>query len=117
MLLEAEAGLEHRRVGERSIELEDAAVGAVVEAAVDADRPVDAVHHADALPCKPTQARRVEVERVEEARSRLTRDAIRLDREAAPLELARQSANELVTPTGRRRQVLVEDREVGVAAP
>ena len=45
MLLEAIAGLEDRRVRQLAVELEDVAVGAVVEAAVDADRPVHAMHH------------------------------------------------------------------------
>ncbi len=49
VLLEAVLGLHDRRVRELAIDLGDARVGAVVEAAVDADRPVDAVHHASAV--------------------------------------------------------------------
>ena len=45
VLLEAVSGLEDRRVRELAVELEDALVGAVVEAAVDADRAVHAMHH------------------------------------------------------------------------
>ena len=47
MLLEAVAGLEHRRIGELAVRLGDPPVGAVVEAPVGADRPVHAVHHAN----------------------------------------------------------------------
>ncbi len=48
MLLQAVAGLQDRRVRQR-VDLDDPAIGAVVEAAVDADRAVHAVHHPHSL--------------------------------------------------------------------
>ena len=44
------------------------------------------------------------------------RDPVSLDDEAARLELAGESADELVAAAGGGRHVLVEHREVGAAA-
>ena len=78
MLLEAVARLEHGGVGELAVELEDVPVGAVVEAAVDADRAVHAMHHPAAVAGEAAQAAVVEVERVEETDRRATGDAVHL---------------------------------------
>ena len=112
MLLEAVARLNDGRVGERSVQLENQAVGSVVEAAVDADRPVDAMHHAYVVARETAQPTCVEVERVEEARLRRARDAVRFESQTAACQLARQRTDELVASSGRRRHVLVEDREI-----
>ena len=58
MLVEAVRGLQDRRVGELLVDLHDPAVGAVVEAAIRADRPVDPVHHAHAVAREPLAAAR-----------------------------------------------------------
>ncbi len=66
MLLEAVARLQDGRARE-PVDLDDAQVGAVVEAAIDADRPVDAMDHPHAVAREAAQAREVEVEGVVEA--------------------------------------------------
>ena len=115
MRLEAEARLAHRRLRELGVHRRDPRVGAVVVAAVDADRPVDAVHHPDVVAGEPPQAVEVEVEGVEEAGARAAGDAVLLDVEAAAPELAFERAQELVAAAGRRRRELVEDGDVGAS--
>ena len=88
VLVEAVARLEHGRVRVHAVEVGDVPVGAVVEAAVDADRPVDPVHHAAARAGEAAQPPVVEVERVEEAGRRPAGDPVDLDVEPAPPELA-----------------------------
>ena len=117
MLRERELRLEDRRGGERGIDLGDPRVGAVVEPPVRADRPVDPVHHPRAPAREALQAPEVEVERVEKAHGRLPGDRPDLDREPPTLELAHERAKELVPAPGGRRRELVEEREVGAAAP
>jgi hypothetical protein len=58
------------RVGELAVDLDDATVAAVVETAVDGDRPVDALHHPAVVPGEAPQPAEIEVERVVEARRR-----------------------------------------------
>ena len=108
--------LEDRRGGELGVELRDLLVRAVVEAAVDADGAVDAVHHPRAASREPLQAREVEVEGVEEAGGRSLGDALLLDLEPAALELAREGSEELVAAARGRRRELVEERQVGASA-
>src|SRR5439155_14801130 len=115
--LEAEARLEDCRVCELRVDLRYAAVGAVVEASIDADRPVDAVHHTTARAGEAAQAPEVEVERVVEADRSGAGDPIDLDREAAALELLRQRTEELGAAAGGRGQELVEDGEVSARPP
>ncbi len=115
VLLEREPGLEDRRGGELGVDLRDPLVRAVVEAAVDADRAVDAVHHPRAAVREAPQAREVEVERVEQAGRRLGGDAVELDGDAARCELAREGPQELVATARGRRRELVKEREVGPA--
>ena len=113
VLREAVARLEDRRVRELGVDRGDPRVRPVVEAAVRSDRTVDAVHQATVVAREAAKPREVEVERVEEARGSPARDAVALHREAAPLELRHEGAEELVTAAGGRRLELVEDREVG----
>ena len=113
MLLEAVPGLEDRRVRELAVELEDVPVGAVVEAAVDADRAVHAMHHPAARTGEAAQPAVVEVERVEEADGRLAGDAVHLDLEAAPPKLAHEPGEELVAAARGRWREVVEDGEIG----
>ena len=116
MLGERELRLEDRRGRERGVDLGDPRVGAVVEPAVRADRPIDPVHHPRTPASEAPQATEVEVERVEEAHGRAAGDRPGLDHEPATLELVYECAEELVpSPSGRRRE-LVEEREVGAAA-
>src|SRR3990170_540234 len=68
MFLQAVAGLEDGRSGDLVVEGSDALVGPVVEAAVDADRPVDPMNHSYVVAREASEPRDVEVERVEEAR-------------------------------------------------
>ena len=96
MSLEAPAGLEDRGVRERVVDALDPPVGAVVPAAVDADRPVDAMHQPDVRAGEAAQAASIEVERVEEAGPGSAGDPVSLDGDAARLELAGESADELV---------------------
>ena len=103
-------------MGELGVERSDPRIRAVVEAAVHADRAVDPVHHAAVAACKPPESVEVEVERVEETRLRASRDPVRLDREAAALELAHERAEELMAAAGRRGLEVVEDREIGTPA-
>jgi hypothetical protein len=71
-----------------------------------------------ALPArKAPEAREVEVERVEEARACVSRDAIVLDCETAALQLSHERAKKLVSTTGRRRLEVVEHRDVGRPPP
>ena len=79
VLLEAEAGLEDRRVGELAVELGDPPIRSVVESAVRADWPVDAVHQPAVRASEAAEAAEVEVERVEEAGGRPAGDPVRLD--------------------------------------
>jgi hypothetical protein len=74
MRLEAVARLHDRRVGESRVELGDARVCAVVEAAVRSDRAVDTMDEAHVGARETTEAPEVEVERVDEARRRPGRD-------------------------------------------
>src|SRR5437764_411194 len=104
MSLEAVARLEDRRVGKRVVDLEDALIRAVVEAAIRANWAVDAMYEPAARSRKPLQPRKVEVERVEQADGGCARDAVHLDVESAPAKLARQRAQELASSTGRWRQ-------------
>src|SRR6266508_1714274 len=107
MLGEAELRLEDGRVGEL-VDRSDTAIGAVVEAAVDADRPVDTVHHAHLVAREPPQAAEVEVERVVEARRRPAREPVLLHGESTPFKLADEREQELVTAAVRRPVELVE---------
>jgi hypothetical protein len=113
--VEAEPGLEHRRVRELGVRLRDSSIGAIVEAAIEADRPVHAVHHADVRTHEAAQPAEVEVERVEQAALRLTRDPVLLDVQPATPELRLESAHELVSAARRGRHIRVEHRKVGAA--
>ncbi len=113
VLLEAEAGLKHRRPGERSVELRNAGIGAVVEAAVDADRSVDSVHHPATVARKPPQAAEVEVERVEETDGGGARQPVDFELVATRSELAGEGAHELVSTPAGSWSKLVKDREIG----
>ena len=75
-----------------SVELHHETVGAVVEAPVRADRPVDPMDHPDVGPGEPPQPGRLEVERVVEAGRRAARDPVQLDLEPTPLRARRASA-------------------------
>ncbi len=110
--LERVPGLEDRRGRELGVDPRDPRVRAVVEAAVDPDRAVDAVHHPGAASGEAPEAREVEVERVEEARRCAARDAVELDLEPAAVQLAGQRPQKLVAAARRRRRELVEDREI-----
>ena len=116
MLLEAVARLQDGRLGELGIHRCDRAIGAVVEAAVHADRPVHAMHHAAAGAREAPQPLRIEVERVEETGRRPGRETVQLDHEPATFELAEERPQELVTAAGWRWRELVEEREVGTPA-
>ena len=116
MLVEAVAGLQDRRFRKVVIDLDDAPVGAVVEAAVHADRAVDAVNHADAVAREATQPREVEVEGVEKAGACPPGETVDLHTETAALELAHEREQELVPAAVRRRPELVEDRQIGSPA-
>src|SRR5437660_4642250 len=70
VLVEAVAGLQDGGGGELLVHLHDAAVSSVVETAVRSYRAVDPMHHADATAAKAPQPLLVEVEGIEEARSR-----------------------------------------------
>ncbi len=94
--VQAEPGLEHRRVRELRVHGGDPTVGAVVEPAVDPDRPVHAVHHPDVVAHEAPQSCEVEVEGIEQAARRSSGDAVLLDDHAASLELAGERAHELV---------------------
>src|SRR3989442_12391762 len=87
VLVEAVAGLQDGRGGELLVHLHDAAVSSVVETAVRTYRAVDPMHHADATASKAPQPLVVEVEGIEEARSRSAGEPIDLDREAAAFPL------------------------------
>ena len=117
VLLEAVPRLEDRRVRELVVDLDDPRVGPVVEAAVDADRAVDAMHHPRVRPGEPPQPSEVEVERVEEAGRGLARDPVQLDREPAAPELPDERTQELVAAAGGRRRELVEEREISPTPP
>src|SRR4029078_2072697 len=117
VLLEGEPRLENRGRRQLCVDPGDALVGAVVEAPVDADRAVDAMHHSRAPGGEATETREVEVERVEQARGRALRDALLLDVEAAGFQLADEGAEELMPATRGRRCELVEQRQVGSALP
>ena len=117
VLRERELRLEDRRGRERGVDLGDPRVRAVVEPSVGADRPVDAVHHPRPAAREAPEPPEVEVERVEEAHGRTSGDRPDLDLEPATFELAHERAEELMpAPRGRRRE-LVEERDVGAAAP
>ncbi len=109
VLLEAVARLQNRRVRKLGVDLGDPRIRPVVEAAVRADRPVDAMHQPAVVAREPPEPGEVEVERVEEARAGTSRDPVRLDRETAALELAHERAEELMAAAGGRRLELVED--------
>ena len=79
VLVEAVSRLQDRLVRELAVDARDPHVGAVVEASIDADRPVDAMHHAHAWSGKPPQPREVEVEGVVETCLRPCREPVRLD--------------------------------------
>ena len=115
VLLEAVARLQNRGVRNPGVDLGDARVRPVVEAAVRTDRPVDAMHQPAVVAREPPEPGEVEVERVEEACAGTSRNPIRLDRETPALELAHESAEELMAPSGGRPLELVEDREVRAA--
>src|SRR5436190_7943716 len=117
MLVEAELRLEDRGVRERAVQLADASVGAVVEAAIGRDRSIHSVHHPNVVARETEQPPRVEVERVEEACAGAARDPVRLDVEPASTELVRQRANELIAASRRWRCVVVEYRDVRAASP
>ena len=116
VLLEAVARLEDGRVRVHAVEIGDVPVGAVVEAAVDADRPVDPMHHPAATAGEAPQSPVIEVERVEEAGRRLTGDAVDLHVEPALPELAHEPCEKLVPAPRRRRSELVKDGDVGTIA-
>src|SRR6266550_1980209 len=111
MLLEAVPRLEDRRSGEL-VDLDDPPIRAVVETAIDADRAVDPMHHADTVPGEAAESVEVEVERVVEARGSPAGEAVDLDGNAATGELGLQREEELVPAAVRRLVELVEDREV-----
>jgi hypothetical protein len=114
VLRKAELRLQDRDLRQR-VDLRDAPVGAVVEAAVHADGAIDAMHHPHIGAGKSPQALEVEVERVVETRRRLTRERVRLDLQAAALQLADERDQELVPASIRRRMELVEHGDVGAA--
>jgi hypothetical protein len=116
MLLEAVPRLEDRRVRELAVELGDARVRPVVEAAVDADRPVDPMHHPAVDAREALEAGEVEVERVEETGSRPAGQTVELYLDPARVELAVERAQELMSASGGRRRELVEERRVRAAA-
>ena len=116
MALEAVPRLEDGRVRELPVQLGDPRIGAVVEAAVDPDRPVDAMHHPAVGAREAPQAREVEVERVEEARARPPGHAVGLDLETARAELTEKRSQELVPASRRRRLELMEEGEIGTSA-
>src|SRR5512133_1068275 len=111
MLLEDVTRLQDRRVRQR-VDLDDAAIGAVVEAAVDAERAVDPVHHAHTPARETPQPAEVEVERVVETRRGPARERVQLDVQPATAELTDEREQELVAAAVRRRVELVEDRDV-----
>ena len=111
--VEAEARLAHGRLRELRVHRGDPGVRAVVVSAVRADRPVHPVDEAHVVADEAPEPRQVEVERVEEARVRPTRDPVLLDRETPAPELALERAEELVAAARRRWRVGVEDRDVG----
>jgi hypothetical protein len=74
------------------------------------------MNHPHVVADEPPQTREVEVERVVETCGRLPGDAVRLDREPTPLQLADQGQQELVAASVRRRVKLVEDSDVCAAA-
>ena len=113
MLLEREAGLEDRRGRELGVDLRDPLVGAVVEAAVDADRAVDAVHHPRAARREPPQPRKSKLNELK--RQAGVPPEMRFSSTASPrrLELARERTEELVPAARGRRRELVEERQVG----
>ncbi len=116
MLLEAIAGLEDRRGRQLAVELVDVAIGTVVEASVDANRAVHAMHHPATRAGEAAQSAIVEIERVEEADGRLAGDAVHFDLEAPPAKLAHQPGEKLIATPGGRRCEVVEDGEIGAAA-
>ena len=101
VLLEAVARLEHRRVGELLVHRGDPSIGAVVEAPVDADRPVHAVHQPAVRAHEPPQPSQVEVERVEETRRGASGDPVQLDHEPALSSSRDERTEELVAAAGR----------------
>src|SRR4029079_9517150 len=105
------------RVRESRIELGDARVCAVVEAAVRPDRTVDTMDQAHVGAHETTEAPEVEVERVHEAHRRPRRDLVELDRQVAPLELREERAEELVAPAGRWWHELMEECEIRPSVP
>src|SRR2546422_8776717 len=94
----------------------DAAVGAVVEAAVDADGPVDAVDHPRVAAREPPQAVEVEIERVEQTGRRAGGDPVLLDGQAARAQLARERPQELRPTAGGGGDERVEQGPVGGTA-
>ena len=115
VLLEREPGLQDRRGGQLGVDPGDAPVGAVVEAAIGADRAVDAVHHPRPPGGEATEPLEVEVERIEQTRRGSLGDALPLHVEAAALELAQEGTQELVPAAGGSRRELVEERQIGPA--
>ena len=113
MLVEAVARLDDRRVRQLAVDADDLAVGAVIEATVDADRSVDAVHHPHLVAREAPQPPEVEVEGVVETRGRPAREPVDLDRELAALQLPDECEQELVAAAVRRRPELVEDGQIG----
>src|SRR6266851_3194118 len=112
VLVEAVVGLQDGRVRELVVDGCDPPVGAVVEAAVDADGTVDAVHHAHAVARETAQSREVEIEGVEEAARCAPGEAVDLDTETAALELADKREQELVPAAVGRGPELVEDGQI-----
>src|SRR5207247_3568836 len=78
VLFERVLRLHDRRVGELAVDAEDSAVGAVVETAVDADRPVDPVHHPHLAAGEAAQPREVEVKGVVKTRSGASGEPVRV---------------------------------------
>jgi hypothetical protein len=113
--LEAVARLHDRRVRKGAVDLGNARVRPVVEPAIGGNRAVDTMDEAHVGAREATQPAEVEVERVEQADVRAPRDAIQLDREAAPAQLAEERPQELMPATSWRRRELVEEREVGAS--
>src|SRR5262249_58613888 len=99
------------------VDLDDATVGAVVEAAVHADRPVDAVHHPDAFVCETAEAREIEVEGVVEARRRSPGEAVDLNLEATSCELAAQREQKMISAAVRRHGEIVKECDVAARPP
>src|SRR5262249_20250917 len=89
-----------------------ASIGAVVESAVGADRPVDAVNHPHPLPREPPEPREIEVERVEQASRCRPGESVLLDADATNLQLANEGEQELVAAAVRRPVDFVEDGDV-----